>query len=115
MSIEQIHILVRRIEVQCSSALGQISRATSVAQVLRAADIPVPGHLRSLVRASTSRVTAAAERRLDQLMDEQTVGWEALPPESRLERAGQLRREWQGLPGRFPRQAHRAAQFLQRR
>jgi hypothetical protein len=99
-----LHMLERRLDGECQSAQMRVRRATTMAEVVRATSISVPPELRALRNnyPSYRQLKNAAERKLEELLDEQLKALK----DGTLEQARQLfagyqHREWQSLRGTY--------------
>lgn len=108
----------RRVEAAVSAARTQIERATTIAEVVRAMEVPVRVPYRSLKHMfpGLRSLPAIAERRAEEILREQLTMLGGIEADSeRLSRRSQLMAcEWRLLSGRFPRLA-RLAQIENKR
>lgn len=99
-----VHQQMRRVDSAASSAQSQLSRARTMAEVVRLAEVSVPGPLHALRHQIQGLKTLrlAVERRLEALLEVQLAALEPLSlEEAKRQVAGLQRREWQALRGEW--------------
>lgn len=104
---------VRRYEQDCQSAIAQIRRAKDMWSVNRAAHVNVHPVIRGFthqVAPAKRRLTAEAEKRMEQLLDEHLTQAAAMVDlEERKAYLGRLRaQDWNALRGDYARLCHKA-------
>lgn len=100
-----VQTLINRLEGDCSSAQSRIRVALSMRAVKHAAEVQANPMIRALpqVRQELRRVSDCAEKRMDQLLEQQLKVIVACssPAEIRTEHARLVRTEWCFLRGEF--------------
>lgn len=109
MNMGTMHLLqqeIRRFESMCTSAVGRLQRAKTLAEVSRLVEAHPPALIRHLpeARRALHRLKQAGAARAQELVSELVTSYAAAEPDKQEDMAGALHTALRQLQGRFPQQ-----------